>query len=282
MTDSATSVRARLADPEPEVRRRATQLIPKLPAPESCELLLVALADPDWRVRKEAATIAARVEPRTAVVFAVARALGERDDVGLRNAAVEALVSIGPDAVPGAIDALTRLDADGRKLAVEMLAGAPTLSGMRALAKCLADPDPIVIVAAAEGLGRAHLAGDEARELASVALAQLLETGETPARLAALESLRNLDGGVPWVALEPLFADPLLRRPAIAAAGGNTTPRALFTLATACADINPTLSFEAVIALGRSIEEAWGDHELLDVAAKTLRASSLAIAGTDR
>ena len=276
MTESATSVRARLADPEPEVRRRATQLIPKLPAPESCELLLVALADPDWRVRKEAATIAARVEPRTAVVFAVARALGERDDIGLRNAAVEALVCIGPDAVPGAIDALTRLDADGRKLAVEMLAGAPTLSGMRALAKCLADTDPNVIVAAAEGLGRAHLAGDDARELASVALAQLLETGATPARLAALESLRNLDGGVPWLVLEPLFADPLLRRPAIAAAGGNTTPRALFTLATACADTNPTLSLEAVVALGRSIEEAWGDHELLDVAAKTLRASSLA------
>jgi HEAT repeat protein len=273
MTGSVTSVRARLADPEPEVRRLATKLIPKLPAPESCELLLLALADADWRVRKEAATVAAQVEPRTAVVFAVARALGERDDIGLRNAAVEALVCIGPDAVPGAIDALTRLDADGRKLAVEMLAGAPTLSGMRALAKCLADPDANVIVAAAEGLGRAHLAGDEARELASTALTEVLETGATPARLAALESLRNLDRGVPWGALEPLFADPLLRRPAIAAAGGNTTPRALLALATACADPSPTLSSEAVIALGRSIEEAWGDSELLDVAAKTLRAS---------
>ena len=274
MNDGAASVRARLSDPEPEVRRLATQLIPKLPAPESCELLLVALADVDWRVRKEAATIAARVEPRTAVVFAVARALGERDDIGLRNAAVEALVGIGPDAVPGAIDALTRLDADGRKLAVEMLAGAPTLSGMRALAKCLADSDANVIVAAAEGLGRAHLAGDEARELASAALTDVLQTGATPARLAALESLRTLDIGVPWAALEPLFADPLLRRPAIAAAGGNKTPRALFTLATACADTNPTLSNEAVVALGRSIEEAWDEHELLDVAAKTLRASA--------
>ena len=274
MTDSATSVRARLADPEPEVRRLATQLIPKLPAPESCELLLLALADSDWRVRKEAATIAARVEPRTAVVFAVARALGERDDIGLRNAAVEALVCIGPDAVPGAVDALTRLDADGRKLAVEMLAGAPTLAGMRALAKCLGDPDPNVVVAAAEGLGRAHLAGDEARELASTALTEVLETGATPARLAALESLRNVDSDVPWAVLEPLFADSLLRRPAIAAAGGNKTPRALLTLATACADPSPTLSLEAAIALGRSIEEAWGDHDLLDVAAKTLRASS--------
>jgi HEAT repeat protein len=273
-TDTVASVRARLADPEPEVRRLATQLIPKLPAPESCELLLLALGDADWRVSKEAASTAARVEPRTAVVFAVARALGEREDIGLRNAAVEALVSIGPDAVPGAIDALTRLDADGRKLAVEMLAGAPTLAGMRALAKCLADPDANVIVAAAEGLGRADLAGDEARELATVALERTLANGETPARLAALESLRKLESGVPWAVLEPLFADSLLRRPAIAAAGGNTTPRAFFTLATACADPSPTLSLEAAIALGRSIEEAWGDHELLDVAAKTLRASS--------
>ncbi|MDB5215093.1 MAG: repeat protein [Myxococcaceae bacterium] len=273
MNDRVTSVRARLADPEPEVRRVATKEIPGLPAPESCDLLLVALADVDWRVRKEAATIAARVEPRTAVVFAVARALGERDDIGLRNAAVEALVSIGPDAVPGAIDALSRLDADGRKLAVEMLAGAPTLSGMRALAKCLADPDANVVVAAAEGLGRAHLAGDEARDLATNALTSLLATGETPSRLAALEALRNLDEGVPWSALEPLFGDPLLRRPAIAAAGGSTTPRAVRALAEACADPSPTLSLEATIALGRSIEAAWGDDDLLDVAAKTLRAS---------
>lgn len=277
MSERVTSVRARLADAEPEVRRLATKEIPSLPAPESCDLLLVALGDADWRVRKEAATIAARVEPRTAVVFAVARALGDREDIGLRNAAVEALVAIGPDAVPGAIDALTRLDADGRKLAVEMLAGAPTLAGMRALAKCLGDPDPNVVVAAAEGLGRAHLAGDEARELAAAALTGVLASASaTPARLAALESLRDLDEGVPWSALEPFFGDPFLRRPAIAAAGGNATPRAVRALAEACADPSPTLSLEAVIALGRSIEEAWGDDDLLDVAAKTLRASAQA------
>ena len=273
-SDRVASVRTRLGDAEPEVRRLATQEIPELPAPDACDLLLVALGDGDWRVRKEAATIAARVEPRTAVVFAVARVLGDRDDVGLRNAAVEALVSIGPDAVPCAVDALTRLDADGRKLAVEMLSGAPTLSGMRALAKCLADPDANVVVAAAEGLGRADLAGDEARELATIALTRLLDAGDTPARLAALESLRKLEVGVPWSALEPLLSDPLLRRPAIAAAGGSTTPRAVRALAEACADPSTTVSLEATIALGRSIEEAWGNHDLLDVAAKTLRAST--------
>lgn len=279
MTDKGTrggridEVRAQLVDVEPEVRRLATQRLASIDAPDSCELLLVALADADWRVRKEAATVAARIEPRTAVVFAVARALGERDDIGLRNAAVEALVLIGPDAVPGAIDALSRLDADGRKLAVEVLHGAPTLAGMRALSRVLADEDPNVVVAAAEALGQAHLAGDEARELAGVALTNLLHGTDTPARLAALDSLRRLEIGVAWTELEPLLADPLLRRPALAAAGGNTTPRAMRALAEACADPNAGIAHEATRALGRTLEDAWGDDERLDVAAKTLRSS---------
>lgn len=276
MSERATSVRVGLADADPEKRRLATKQIPGLPAPESCDLLLAALGDLDWRVRKEAATIATRVEPRTAVVFAVARTLDERDNIGLRNAAVEALIGIGPDAVPGAVDALARLDADGRKLAVEVLAGAPTLAGMRALVRATRDPDVNVVVAAAEGLGQAHLAGDEAREIATAALGLLLETGETPARLAALGSLGVLEAEVPWSQLEPLVADPLLRRKAISAAAGNRTPRAIRALAEACADPSATVSRDAVVALGRSVEEAWGEDDLLDVAAKTLRSSTAA------
>lgn len=273
MSDRPRDVRQRLADPEVEVRRRATQDIPALPAPESCELLLAALGDEDWRVRKEATVIAPRVEPRTAVVFAVARALAERDNIGLRNAAVEALIHIGPDAVPGAIDALSRLDADGRKLAVEVLAGAPTLAGMRTLAKAVADADVNVVVAVAEALGKASLAGEEARELATATLTRLLDDARTFVRLAALEALRELEAEVPWSSLEPLASDPILRRNALAAAGGSRAPRALRALAEAVADPHASLAHEAIAALGRSLEEAWGDDELLDVAAKTLRAS---------
>ncbi len=273
MSELLTRVRAQLAESEPEVRRRATQDVPLLPPEQACELLLVALADSDWRVRKEAAAVAPRVLPRTSVVFAVARALGEHEDIGLRNAAVEALVAIGPDAVPGAIDALARLEADGRKLVVEVLAGAPTLTGMRALATCLADPDPNVVLAAAEGLGRADLAGDEARELATHELAALIAEGPEALRLTALQSLRSLGVEVPWTLLEPLLHDPILRRAAIAAAGGTTVARAVRALAEACADPSTTHSFEATLALGRSIEAAWGNEHLLDVAAKTLRAS---------
>lgn len=274
-----TRVRASLTDGEPEVRRRAAQDIPTLPAPESCELLLAALGDEDWRVRKEAAAIATRVEPRTAVVFAVARALAEHDNIGLRNAAVEALILIGPDAVPGAIDALDRLDADGRKLAVEVLAGAPTLAGMKTLVRASRDPDVNVVVAAVEGLGKADLAGEEARELATTTLTALLGSEgceHTQVRVAALDALRALEAPISWTSLEPLLADTLLKRSAIAAAAGNIAPRALLTLAQTIADPSPSLSREATRSLGRSLEEAWNDGALVEIAAKNLRASPAA------
>lgn len=270
---SVVAVRARLEDPEPEVRRRAVHDIRLFPAPESCDLLLVALADVDWRVRKEAAATAASIEPRTAVVFAVARVLGDRENVGLRNAAVEALVLIGPDAVPGAIDALGRLDADGRKLAVEVLAGAPTLAGMKALAHAARDTDVNVVIAAAEGLGKADLAGDEARELAVLTLTELLASPHAQVRIAALDALRVLEAPAPWASLEPLLRDPLLRRSAVAAAAGSTAPRAVLTLAGAIADADPAFARAAAAALGRSLEEVWDDDAIVDIAAKTLRAS---------
>lgn len=277
MTDRAERVRASLRAGEPEVRRRAAKDIAALPAPESCELLLLALGDDDWRVRKEAAEIAARVEPRTAVVFAIARALAEQENVGLRNAAVEALVMIGPDAVPGAIDALGRLDPDGRKLAVEVLSGAPTLAGMRTLAaRASRDPDANVVAAAAEGLGRADLAGEEAREVAIEALTALLASEHVPAQIAALGALRALDAEVPWARLEPLLEHPLLRRSALAAAAGSRTPRALLALASAIADPNPTLARDAAVALGRSLEQIWADEALIEVPTKTLRAAEAA------
>jgi HEAT repeat protein len=272
VNERPASVRSRLANAEVEIRRRATHDIPALPAPESCELLLSALGDDDWRVRKEAAVVAPRVEPRTAVVFAVARALAERDNVGLRNAAVEALVNIGPDAVPGAIDALSRLDADGRKLAVEVLAGAPTLAGMRTLARAVSDVDVNVVVAIAEALGKASLAGEEGRELATQTLTRLLGSEHRLVQLAALAALRQLEAEVPWSSLEPLTGDALLRRNAIAAAAGSRAPRALLALAEAIADPSSSLAREAVVALGRSLEDAWGEFEILDIPAKVLRA----------
>ncbi|MDF2696618.1 MAG: repeat protein, partial [Labilithrix sp.] len=141
------------------------------------------------------------------------------------------------------------------------------------LVRASKDVDVNVVVAAAEALGKADLAGDESRELAIATLAELLSSPHTAVQRAALDALHGLEAPVSWSNLEPLLGDALLKRNAIAAAGGNTAPRALLALAQIVADPNPTHARVALAALGRSLEAVWEDEALLDIAAKTLRAS---------
>ncbi|HEX3769823.1 MAG TPA: HEAT repeat domain-containing protein, partial [Polyangiaceae bacterium] len=166
MSEASTAVRWLLEQAEPEARRVAVQQIAKVRGREGPELLISALSDDDWRVRKEGTLIAPGIERREEVVAALVAALEDTVNVGLRNAAVEALVCIGPDAVGASIEALTRLDADARKLAAEVLGGVPDSRGTAALARALGDDDANVRVTAAESLGRSAPAGEESRVLA--------------------------------------------------------------------------------------------------------------------
>jgi HEAT repeat protein len=272
-SEASAAVEWLLAQAEPEARRVAVQQITKVRGKEGAELLVRALGDDDWRVRKEAAHIAPVLEPRNEVVASLVAALDETINIGLRNAAVEALVAIGTDAVPPAIEALAKLDADGRKLAVEILGGVPELRGVKALARALSDDDANVRVAAAEALGNAAFAGDEAREIGTSALTDVLAASEIFLKLAALDALSRLDAKLPWSVFEPYVNDPLLRRHAIAAAAGSREKAAIAAVAKATGDSSPTVAREAVIALGDCIVVNPHDAETIGVARQGARGS---------
>src|SRR6185437_11151335 len=198
----------------------------------------------DWRVRKEATLVAPALDRREEVVATLVAALEDTVNIGLRNAAVEALVAIGPDAVHATIDALERLDADARKLAAEVLGGVPDVRGTAALARALQDEDSNVRVAAAESLGKASPAGDGSRELATDALVAALATSDVFLKIAALDSLARLESRLPWSLFAPFVDDPLLRRYAIAAAAGSRELEAVRALANATGDSSPTIARE--------------------------------------
>ena len=246
---------------------------PEVSGPEAVALLALALGDGDWRVRKEAAAVAPSVEPREAVLERLAAALNDRDNVGLRNAAVEALVLLGSDAIPVAIRELAVLDADGRKLAVEVLGGVPDLAGTRALARALNDEDVNVRAAAAEALGSASLAGAEAQRLAVAGLTESLMADEPLRQLAALSSLARLDAKIPFHVFEPLTSDPLLRRHAIAAAGRTHEAAAVAALARATGDPSLAVARDALVALIDCLSADPGVEDLGRVARRELRAS---------
>ena len=117
---SASALAASLSAADVEERRQAVSRVVELDRKEALPLLLSALGDEDWRVRKEA-TIAARAFlPDRVLIDALIQVLGE-DDVGKRNAAVEVLASAGSAGVEPLERAMSGLDGDGRKLAVDAL-----------------------------------------------------------------------------------------------------------------------------------------------------------------
>jgi HEAT repeat protein len=276
VSDDPRALARELDLPDPESRRIATQQIARVRSPLATALLVRALGDEDWRVRKEGAKIASGVEPRDDVVTALVAALSEKENIGLRNAAVEALIDIGTDSVVPATRALEELDSDGRKLAVEILGGIPDVRGTHSLANALSDPDPNVRVAAAEALGSAAVAGEAARKHAVLALTQALSSEETLVKLAALEALERLQAKVPWKTFEPFADDPVLRRYAIAAAGRSQEEAALLALANAVSDTSLAVARDAVVALVDFVIEEPQSERFTDLARARILASPLA------
>lgn len=187
--------------------------------------LVALLADEDWRVRKQAAESAtARLaEPR--VMELLLEALLQPDDVGLRNAAVEALARADArDAgrVAGALgQALSRAEPAARKfLAAALVGGAE--SGLVTLAELAGVEDVMTASAAVEALATLAWRGVESAAVQEVLVA-VLARPEPVLRLAAIDGLVACNAIVPAAALRDVLADPITRTSAarlLARAGG--------------------------------------------------------------
>lgn len=246
---TAAHVLEGLRDANPERRRRAVQDLASLGAADAGRVLLVALGDTDWRVRKEAALAARAMKDRAALASILVSALEDKANVGLRNAAVEALEALGSDSVAAATHALESLDADGRKLAVEVLGRVPDPRATSTLVAALGDADPNVRATAAEQLGRSAAAGEGARVEAMVGLSKLLAANEPLLVLSALGALDALGAETPWATLAPLADAPLTRALALRIAARSPEPAALEALVGAIVGDRRAIAREAAIRL---------------------------------
>ncbi|MEZ4229244.1 MAG: HEAT repeat domain-containing protein [Polyangiaceae bacterium] len=219
-----------LVSSEPEQRRQAASLLVTHGGADRVRLLMQALGDPDWRVRKEAVAVAGRVAPNSEALGALVEALRPGENVGLRNAAVEALCRYGEPAVAALSEALPTLDADGRKLAAEALAMTGSARALGGLERLLDDEDPNVRAAAVEaiaGIGTASI------EEAVALLERCLSVEDQFMRLAALDGLNRLGVILRFEQVESLLADRVLARSALIAAGRCQDPRAAGPLVAA-------------------------------------------------
>ncbi len=227
---SGQDLEVALGSAEPELRRQAVGRLASYAGADRTHLLVGALGDLDWRVRKEGIAVAGRLAPSPDVLRALIGALTPGDNVGLRNAVVEALSQYGEPAVSALMQVLSDLDADGRKLAAEALAltgSARALDGLELLAE---DPDPNVRAAAVEaaaGVGTASI------ERALQLLERCVGAPDAIVRLAALDGYNRLGGVMRFEQLEPLLSDRVLAPAARVAAGRCQDPRAALPLVQA-------------------------------------------------
>ncbi|MFC1641255.1 HEAT repeat domain-containing protein [Myxococcota bacterium] len=242
-----SQVERQLASRDPEERRHALHQLAGDDSEPAVHLLFRALGDVDWRVRKEATAVAVAMAPAPAVLRRLVEALGpDEDDVGLRNAAVEALAGYGIASVDALSVALPALDADGRKLAAEALGRTGQTAALLLLGSMASDPDPNVraaVVEAVAGLGATCV--DDATPL----LERFLNDRDPLLKLTALNGLNDLGVFVPWQHVERMVGEPALKGAALIAAGRSGHPDAARIIATALGSSRGALWFAALSAM---------------------------------
>jgi HEAT repeat protein len=209
-------VRKALQSDDVEERRRAASRLSEDRGDLPAELVLAAFGDGDWRVRKEATQAVTSRAPDTELIRVLVSAFRPGDNVGQRNAAVDALAAFGAHAVGPLAAELGALDADGRKLVVDTLAKAARPEALPVLRALLRDPEVNVRSAAVEAIAAI---GESCAEDAIALLDTCLDSDDRFQRLAALAGLNQLSAVLPWERLEPLLEDPMLVPAALVAAG---------------------------------------------------------------
>lgn len=218
------SIEQQLAAPDPEARRLATAALAGFPGASVVGALLRALGDEDWRVRKEATAVAIALAPDPDVLRALVGVFAADDEnVGRRNAAVEAVAGYGSAAVDMLSLAIGQLDADGRKLAVEALGHTGEDAALIVLRSLVDDPDLNVRVAAVESL---TIIGATCVEAVAPALLALLDETEELLLLTALTGLNDLGIAVPYARIGRWLEHPVLRTAALIAIGRSADPTA--------------------------------------------------------
>jgi HEAT repeat protein len=211
---------------------------------DAIELLRLGLGDEDWRVRKESAYIAAsRLDWGGPLFDLLVVGITQGENVGLRNAAVEALGRIGAPAVAPLLDALPRVPETAKKFVFEALGDLGDLGAVPVLVHAAEHDEPNTAAAALDALSR--IGGPDAER----ALRRRLSHPDPFHRFAALEGLEKLGASVPYDELVPLLGDRLVRRGVIGLLGRSGGAQAIEPLVDALSDRSSVVLGAAIHAL---------------------------------
>jgi HEAT repeat protein len=236
-----------LSDESIEVRRQAVEALRGRKESACIPLLLEAMTDVSWRVRKSAVDILFEEFALEQYINGLIGLLYIEDNAGARNAAIEALIKLGRKATVHLVEGFKTANRDVRKFIIDVLGEQMDSRSLPLMLEALKDEDENVRATAVEHLGKAG-------ELSVVdALIEILDSGDLWTAYPAADALGRIGNrkAVPHL-LTALKHKPL-REPVLKALGMLADPLTLEHIVMLLQDTSKNIQEHAL----RTIEKMY-------------------------
>lgn len=237
---------------DPEVRRKAVYGMSLRPQGTPLAQILDALSDSDWRVRREAISLAAQTGEKEELIDALLQRLVETENIGLRNAAIEVLGMVAQGKAEKFARACAIAEPGARKFLVEAMGKTRDPQMIDALEELIRGTDTNAAAASVEALVR--IGGARAQGL----LKARLSTPDLFLRISVVEGLTRMGARVPWDELRPAIEDAIVRRISAELMGRTGDPQALEFLLELAVDGSRQTSSAALRAIAELAAEGAG------------------------
>ncbi len=234
-----------LSDGNVEVRRLAVEKMNGMKELSCIPLLLTAMQDISWRVRKTAVDILFQDYRVDEYIDGLIKLLYIEDNAGARNSAIEALIRLGKKATVYLIEAFKTPHKDVRKFIIDVLGELRDNRSLSLMLEAIRDEDENVRATAVEHLGKLG-------EPSVVdALLDILDSGELWTAYPAADALGRIGNkkAVPHL-LQALKRKPL-REPALKALGLLAEPSTLEHIISLLEDSSKNIQEQALKTIER-------------------------------
>jgi len=226
-----------------EVRIEAVEKLRGRASEASISLLLKAMKDVSWRVRKTAVEILLEDYSIDAYINGLVALLYIDDNAGARNSAIETLIKLNQKATPFLLEAFNTENRDVRKFIIDVLGEFRDRRALPLMLEALKDEDDNVRASAVEHLGKIG-------EPAVVnALIEILESGDLWTAYPAADALGRIGDSKAIPSLIKALSIKTLREPVLRALGRFSDPGTLKNIIPLLEDSSKTIQEMAIKAI---------------------------------
>ncbi|MBI4685298.1 MAG: HEAT repeat domain-containing protein [Nitrospirae bacterium] len=223
-----------------EVRRKAIETLQGSPSDAAVKLLLKAMRDISWRVRKTAVDVLIEEYPIEKYIKGLIELLYLDDNAGARNSAIEMLIRLDKKTTSFLIDAFDTANRDVRKFIIDILGEFRDKRSLPLMLNALKDEDDNVRATVVEHLGKIG-------EPAVVdALIEIIQSGDLWTAYPAADALGRIGDKRAIPSLVSALSVKTLREPVLKALGRFSALETLKHIVPLLEDSSKTIQEEAV------------------------------------